>query len=97
MPRCTNNTETIRYGGPETAKRWQCPPGSTGRYVYLLAEDDTKDPGLIEVKVYGINDTSSGPLHGSEYVRNKTDGSNKKKAYFLNTENADLLWGSMKT
>ena len=64
---CSSDIETIQYQGvDDTAKRWQCPPGSSGRYVYLLYEDPNSDPGLMEVEVYAANTSISAGIGGCD-------------------------------
>ena len=68
MARCTIDAETISYERlVATTKRWKCPPGSTGRYVYLLFEDTTSSPKLGEVEVYAATAASSS-VASSKYV-----------------------------
>ena len=62
---CSYNIETIQYQGvDDTGKRWRCPSGSSGRYVYLLYEDPNSDPGLTEVEVYAVNASISAGIGG---------------------------------
>ena len=67
MIRCANNTRTVPYDVTGTMKEWECPSDTTGHYFYLFAEDDTKDPCLTEVFVFGTN-IKSAPMNGGKYV-----------------------------
>ena len=57
MIRCVKNTDTVTYKSDRSGKLWQCPVGSSGRYVYLHAGNP--GIGLVEVEVYARNMPSS--------------------------------------
>ena len=69
MKRCSNNIETIpRNDGIDLTKRWQCPTGSFGRYVYLYLINPTYDTELCEIEVYAQT-ISSSSTHNSKYSK----------------------------
>ena len=69
MVKCLGVLDTISYGGKtKTTRRWKCPSGSTGRYVYLLFEDTISSPKLGEVEVYAPSTAPSSMPSGGEYV-----------------------------
>ena len=83
LVRCTNNTETIEMTSAlDVKKRWQCPCGSVGRYVYLFFKNPTMSTVICDIEVYAEN-TPCSPRLSSEYKGNRDKTS--LGPYYLNT------------
>ena len=68
LVRCTVNTETnILSNLFDIRKRWKCPCGSVGRYVYLFFKNPSEGTAVCEVEVYA-DDTPCISIRSCEYI-----------------------------